>query len=91
MNPPTHTPAEGVLPEASAGGSDHRAHVELVIQQIGVPAQTAGTRQRGAHHPSVPCAPVVIALRLRLCTHMHTEHTYTPLSRASTPQHNSGM
>lgn len=85
----THTPAVGMLAEALEGWCNHRAHMELVMQQVWVPRQTPGARHRGTHQPSVTCAPAVIALCLRLCTHIHT-HTNcvrnTQLNHVSNPQ-----
>lgn len=59
-------------PEAPEGRGNHRTHMELIIQQVRVPRQTPGAGHRGAHHPSVTCAPAVIALCLRLCKHTQT-------------------
>lgn len=58
--------------EPPEGRGNHIAHMELIIQQVRVPWETAGARYRSAHHPSVICTPAVIALCLWFCTHRHT-------------------
>lgn len=85
----TGVPAEGVIPEAPERRGVHSAHVELVIQQVRVPRQTAAAGDRGSRHPSVICAPAVVALRVQFCRHTppHTQSSQ-PVWRA-TPQHRS--
>lgn len=66
-----HVPAEGMLPETFEGRRVHRAEVELVEEQVGVPGQTPGAGLSGAHHSSVARAPAFVALSLWHCTNAH--------------------
>lgn len=73
-----HTPAESVTAEAPEAWRNHRAHMELIVQQVWVPRQTSSTGHRGAHHPSVTDAPAVVALRLGLWRHTKQTRTCVP-------------
>lgn len=64
-----HTPAESVIAEAPEAWRNHRARMELIVQQVWVPRQASSTGHRGAHHPSVTDAPAVVALCLGLWRH----------------------
>lgn len=65
----TGVPAEGVDPEATRRRGSHGAHVQLVIQQVRVPRETPAAGDRGVGHPSVVCAPTVVALHVQICRH----------------------